>query len=725
MDHTDHAVVHTTPRPGAFGAAFLGLLNLNKSKFSRSVVAAFFGAVLTFTIATLVFIFFNKIASLAGLVEPEWAPAARTATITAASIIAALIGFLSGSSALNGLKIGRFFYYAGGTALAWGLIGQAIGFFIGWLMGGGAGSMSAAGYAGEPAVALGAVFSMFGFMFASGTFTDWTKWALGLEAELHHGAPEGEPEWMRYFSIDVNHKVIGIQYAVTSIFVLLVGGTLAIIFRLELAMPGLQMLSPDEYNTLFSAHGMIMIAAVFLGVGALINYLAPVMIGASDMAFPRLNAFSFWVSVPSATMLFAAMFFSGGWDTGWVGYPPLSTTTKAGVVLFLLGFYFNGFSSIAGAINLLVTVVTMRAKGMTLWRMPIFVWTAIATSIMQFTATQTVAVALSMIVLQRTVGMEFFNPASTPPGDPILYQHLFWFYSHPAVYVWVVPGFGLISELLPVFARKPLYGYRWVAVSSIGIAMVGFIVWAHHMFTSGMSEALRIPFMISTMLVGIPTGVKFFSWLGTLWGGKLIFPTPMLFILGAISVFLLGGLSGPILATVPTDMPLHDTYWVVGHFHATIFGGFVFPIFAAFYFWFPKVTGRMYNETLGKLHFWLMLPAFWVMSLGQMRVGLLGMRRRIADYDPALGIDFTQSLITVATLVIGWSILIMLYNLYVSTVRGEVAAENPWGSRSPEWLAPSPLPEFNYLAPIEVIGDPYEYGLDDAGYVRTIPAVGD
>ncbi len=704
------------------------IFKFTRSKFARGLVGGLCGALITFTILFTLIGFFNWFALKNELIEPAWAPTVRIGILVAGVLWAIFSGLVAGSGGLNHTRIGRFFYYLGGTALAWVLVGSSGTILLFFLIMRNVRTAReiaiGASASGELGLVIGAILSVPMGLLVGGVLTGWVLPIFGIDTEIHHGAPEGEPEWMRYFSVDVNHKVIGIQYGVTGIFVLLLGGLLAILFRLELAYPGMQLMTTDQYNSLFSAHGMIMIAAVFLGVGALINYLAPVMIGAADMAFPRLNAFSFWVGIPSAFLLILGLFL--GWDTGWVGYPPHSTTTPAmGVSMFLLGFYMNGFSSIAGGLNLLVTVATMRAKGMSLFRMPIFVWTAIATSIMQFSATQTVGVALSMVVLQRTVGMGFFDPAAMPPGDPVLYQHLFWFYSHPAVYVWVVPGFGLISEILPVFARKPLYGYKWVAMSSLGIALVGFIVWAHHMFTSGMSEGLRIPFMVATMFVGVPTGVKFFSWLGTIWGGKMIFPSPMLFILGAISVFLLGGLSGPILATVPTDLYLHDTYWVVGHFHATIFGGFVFPFFGAIYFWFPKMTGRMYNESLGKLHFWLMLPAFWVMSIGQMIVGLMGMRRRIADYDPALGIDFIQSLVTASTLVIGWSVLIMIYNLWTSATAKELAPENPWGAQSPEWLAPSPLPEFNFLQPIEIVGEPYEYGLENWTYVQNIPASGD
>jgi cytochrome c oxidase subunit 1 len=298
---------------------------------------------------------------------------------------------------------------------------------------------------------------------------------------------------------------------------------------------------------------------------------------------------------------------------------------------------------------------------------------------------------------------------------------LFWFYSHPAVYVFVLPGLGVISELLPVFARKPLFGYRWIAMSSLGIALVGFVVWAHHMFSSGMNEYLRLPFMYSTLLVGIPTGVKFFSWVATIWKGKVDFQTPMLFVLGAIVVFLLGGITGPVLAAISVDLHLTDTYFVVGHFHDTIFGGFVFPFFAALYYWFPKATGRRMNETLGKLHFWIMMPAFLVLQFGMMRVGLLGMRRRVVDYDLALGFDFTHFVLTTAAYLIAISVAIFLYNFFNSIKNGIKAEGNLWNSRSPEWQVPSPMPMHNYDQPFEVVGEPYDYGLAGSKYVEFNP----
>jgi len=316
------------------------------------------------------------------------------------------------------------------------------------------------------------------------------------------------------------------------------------------------------------------------------------------------------------------------------------------------------------------------------------------------------------------LGMGFFNPAKG--GNPVLFQHLFWFYSHPAVYVFILPGLGVISELLPVFSRKPLFGYKFIAMSSMGIALVGFVVWAHHMFTSGMNSYLRVPFMYSTLLVAIPTGVKFFSWVATMWKGKIETPTPMLFVLGAIVVFLMGGLTGPPNATVSTDLHLHDTYFIVGHFHDTIFGGFVFPFFAALYYWFPKATGRRMNETLGKIHFWLMTPSFFVLTLGMMRIGLLGMRRRIVDYDPALNIDSSHLVLTIAAFLIAISVLIFFYNFFNSIKNGEKADGNVWNSRSPEWQVPSPMPMHNYDQPFEVVGEPYDYGLPGSKYIEFI-----
>jgi cytochrome c oxidase subunit 1 len=500
------------------------------------------------------------------------------------------------------------------------------------------------------------------------------------------------------------------------------------IFRTELAASQLQFLTttfklfnqtgPQIYNSLMSLHGIIMIISILLGISGIMNYAVPFLVGAQDMAFPRLNAFAYWVSVPASVLLLMSLVL-GGFDTGWTGYPPLSARAPVGMQMFFLGVFTAGWSSILGALNVIATVVRMRTKGMTAMRLPILVWASVATSIIALTATQLIGLSFQLVMFQRLLGMPFFDAAKG--GNPVLFQHLFWFYSHPAVYVFVLPGLGVISELLPVFVRKPLFGYRWVAMSSLGIALVGFTVWAHHMFTSGMNEYLRVPFMYSTLLVAVPTGVKFFSWVATLWGGKIETPTPMLFVLGAIIVFLMGGLTGPPNAAIALDLHLHDTYWVVGHFHDTIFGGFVFPFFAAIYYWFPKATGRRMNEFWGKVHFWMMTPSFFVLTLGMMVIGLRGMRRRIVDYDPALGFDLIQLIMTIGGYLIALSVLIFFINLIYSIKHGEKAEGNLWNSRSPEWQVPSPMPVHNYDVPFEVVGEPYDYGLKDSKYIEFTP----
>jgi cytochrome c oxidase subunit 1 len=466
-----------------------------------------------------------------------------------------------------------------------------------------------------------------------------------------------------------------------------------------------------------SLHGIVMIVGILIGISAFMNYTVPLLIGANDMAFPRLNAFSFWIAVPAGIILLSSMAL-GGFDTGWTGYPPLSIRAPLGMQMFFLGVSLSSFSSILSALNILVTVVRLRAKGMTPFRMPIFVWGAIATSIISLTATQLIGLAFQMVMLERLLGMGFFDPIKG--GNPILFEHLFWFYSHPAVYVFILPGLGVISELLPVFVRKPLYGYKWVAMSALGIALTGFLVWGHHMFASGMAEYLREPFMYSTLLVAVPTGVKFFSWVATLWRGKITFPTPMLFVLGGIVVFLLGGLSGPPNGTISTDLLLNNTYWIVGHFHDTLFGGYVLPFFAAIYFWWPKMTGKRLNEKLGKLHFWLMGPEMIVLTLLMMRIGLLGMRRRVDSYDPALGFQPYHIVMTIMAFLIGLSVVVFFINVFLTAKRGEIVTGNLWNSRSPEWQVPSPMPYHNYEKPIEVVGEPYDYGLPGSRYVKFI-----
>ncbi len=599
-----------------------------------------------------------------------------------------------------------------------GLIGQVIGWAAGIGIVNGIRALMGLGPRAESAWVLGAALGIIGFMIGMGAFRDWFAWARGDETpdpeEMHE-----EPGLKRFLEYSLDHKVIGIQYGFLSLFLLVVGGSFALIFRLELVQTGMQWVTLDFFNTLIGMHGMTLIVAILMGISAMANYAVPLLIGAKDMAFPRLNAFAFWLAVPASLVLVSAI-FTGGFDTGWTGYPPLSIRAPMGMQMFFVAVFFAGWSSILGALNLIVTILRMRAPGMSLFRMPIFSWAVLATSIIALTATQLIGTSFQMVSFERLFGMGFFRAETG--GNPILFQHLFWFYSHPAVYIFVLPGLGIISELLPVFVRKPLFGYKWVAMSSLGIALVGFLVWAHHMFTSGMEEYLRVPFMYSTLLVAVPTGIKFFSWVATIWMGRIRFDTPMLFVIGAIVVFLIGGLTGPPAGTVSTDLHLHDTYYIVGHFHATMFGGFIFPLFAAIYFWYPKITGRRMNEVLGKIHFYLLAPAFMIMSFGQMQVGLLGMRRRIADYDPAHGFENAHLIVTIAGFVIALSVLIFFINLAVSARKGEVAVGNVWESRSPEWtVLPSPAPMHNYPVPFQVVGHPYDYGLPGSKFVETVP----
>lgn len=643
------------------------------------------------------------------------------------------LNYTSSVAGFFSLVIGAalFFYgLIGYRTITRGIVWQIVGTILGalfvtgirWLMG--LSLFDSAFLFTEPAWVFGGLVGVITFILGHGVADDWIRMARGQNIPEHHeDAPGGD----KFYGPSLDHKVIGIQYTILALILLIVGGTFALIFRTELARSGLQFLTTEFklfnqnglqfYNSLMSLHGMIMIVSILLGIAGLMNYLVPLLIGAADMAFPRLNAFSFWIAVPASILLLSSLVL-GGFDTGWTGYPPLSARAPLGIQMFFLGVFVAGWSSILGGLNILATVLRMRAKGMTAFRLPIFVWAAIATSIISMTATQLIGLSFQLVMFQRLFGMGFFDPSKG--GSPILYQHLFWFYSHPAVYVFVLPGLGVISELLPVFVRKPLYGYKWVAMSSLGIALVGFLVWAHHMFTSGMNEYLRVPFMYSTLLVAVPTGVKFFSWVATIWRGKITTPVPtaFLFVVGAIIVFLLGGLSGPPNATVSTDLHLQDTYWIVGHFHDTLFGGFVFPFFAALYYWFPKTTGRRLNEKLGKWHFWLMTPSFFVLTLGMMRIGLLGMRRRIVDYDPLQGFDTTHLILTIAAFAIAISVLIFIINLFRSIKHGEPAEGNLWNSRSPEWLVPSPLPMHNYDTAFEVVGEPYDYGLEGSQYVK-------
>ncbi|AGY60133.1 cytochrome c oxidase subunit I [Gloeobacter kilaueensis] len=539
-----------------------------------------------------------------------------------------------------------------------------------------------------------------------------------ISERIHHQNPEPLNDWRRYFSFCIDHKVIGIQYLVTTFFFYLLGGALAMMIRAELLTPDSDVLDRQFYNSTFTIHASIMIflwvIPALVGFG---NYLVPLMIGARDMAFPRLNALSFWMIPPAGIALISSFFIRGGAaSSGWTSYPPLSvqqvqvgdiTVPHVGQLIWCIGVIILGTSSILAAINFIVTIVAMRAPGMILFRMPLFIWATLAASCIAMMGTPVLAGALILLSLDLTQGTVFFNP--TGGGDPVVYQHMFWFYSHPAVYIMILPAMGIISEVLPVFARKPIFGYKAIAISSMGIAVLGFMVWAHHMFTSGTPDWMRMFFMVASFLIAVPTGIKVFSWLGTIWGGKLELNSAMLFAMGFVSMFVIGGLSGIILASVPVDIHVHDTYFVVAHLHYVLFGGSVFAIYAGLYFWFPKMTGRMLNETWGKIHFALTFIGFNLCFLPMHQLGLQGMPRRVAQYAPQF--QELNVVVSIGGFLLGISTLPFLFNAIYSWIWGTRAGANPWRALGLEWTVPSPPPVENFEEIPVVTAGSYEYGL--------------
>ncbi|MBP0009208.1 MULTISPECIES: cytochrome c oxidase subunit I [unclassified Roseofilum] len=517
------------------------------------------------------------------------------------------------------------------------------------------------------------------------------------------------PSWRDFLSFSTDHKIIGMQYLVTSFVFYILGGLLAVGIRTELATPEVDFVSRELYNGLFTVHGTVMIFLWIVPAGAgLANYLVPLMIGAKDMAFPRLNAVAFWLIIPGGILLMSS-FFVGAPGAGWTAYPPLSTTgDKAGEFIWIISVLLLGTSSILGGINFMTTIVNMRMPGMGIYDMPLFCWATVSVSILILMSTPVLAGALVLLAFDLMAGTSFFNP--TGGGDPIVYQHLFWFYSHPAVYIMIVPLFGVISEIIPVHSRKPIFGYKAIAYSSLVISFLGLIVWAHHMFTSGTPGWLRMFFMVATMIIAVPTGIKVFSWIATLWGGKIRLNSAMLFALGFVSLFVVGGLSGIMLASAPFDIHVHDTYFVVAHLHYVLFGGSVFGIYGAIYHWFPKMTGRMLNETWGKVHFVLTFLGFNLCFLPMHWLGLQGMPRRVAEYDPQFAT--INMVCTVGSILLAISTLPFLINATWSWLAGSVAPANPWNGLTLEWLTASPPPVENFLEPPVLWSGPYDYGID-------------
>jgi len=526
-----------------------------------------------------------------------------------------------------------------------------------------------------------------------------------------------QPNWRQYFTINTDHKVIGIQYLVTSFIFFLIAGLLAMLIRAELVTPELNLVNRSFYNSLFTMHGTIMIFLwIIPSLSGLANYLVPLMIGARDMAFPRLNAMAFWIVPPAGLLLLSSFFLPGGSaQSGWWSYPPLSIQNPSGNILngqlfWILAIILLGISSIMTAINFVTTIVWMRAPGMTFFRMPIFVWTVLSAQILQLFFLPSLTGGLILLLFDLCFGTPFFRPSKG--GDPILYQHMFWFYSHPTVYVWALPAFGIFSEIIPAFSRNPLFGYRSVAVASLGIALFSALVWVHHMFTSGTPNWMRMLFMLTTMLVAVPTGVKVLAWTATLWRSKLHLETPMLFALAGVVMFLFAGITGVMLGAVPFDLHVNNTHFIVGHFHYIVYNTITVAIFGAIYFWFPKITGRMYAEGWGKIHFWLTLIAANLTFFPLFPLGLQGMVRRISSYNPEYAKwNFIASL---GGFLLGISILPFIANIVSSWLRGIPATNNPWRATGLEWITTSPPPRENFAEIPAVNFPPYSYGQPQA-----------
>lgn len=540
-----------------------------------------------------------------------------------------------------------------------------------------------------------------------------TKLSVDEIAQIEQPLPGAPNNWKRFFSFSTDHKVIGIQYLVTSFFFFLVGGIFAMIIRGELITPEADLLDRAVYNAMFTMHGTVMLFLwTFPSLVGLSNYLVPLMIGAKDMAFPRLNAAAFWMVPVFGVILMASFLVPGGpSQSGWWAYPPVSLQNPTGnlingQVLWILAVAISGVSSIMGAVNFVTTIARMRAPGMTWFRMPVFVWTVFAAQIIQLFGLPALTAGAVMLLFDLTVGTSFFDPAKG--GDPVLFQHFFWFYSHPAVYVIILPIFGIFSEIFPVYARKPLFGYKVVAISSLIITGLSGIVWVHHMFASGTPGWMRMVFMATTMLISVPTGIKVFAWVATIWGGKLRLNTPMLFALGGLVMFVFAGVTGIMLASVPFDIHVNNTYFVVGHFHYVIYGAVVMGMYAALYHWFPKMTGRMYSEGLGKLHFVLTFMGTNLNFFPMHPLGLQGMPRRVASYDPEFA--FWNVVASLGAFLLGISTLPFILNMIGSWVQGEAAPKNPWRAIGLEWLVSSPPTVENFEELPIVVAEPYGYG---------------
>ncbi|MFZ5504017.1 MAG: cytochrome c oxidase subunit I [Pseudomonadota bacterium] len=508
----------------------------------------------------------------------------------------------------------------------------------------------------------------------------------------HH--PSGLMRWVT----TTNHKDIGSMYLWFSFAMFIVGGIMALVIRAELFQPGLQVVDPDRFNQMTTLHGLIMVfGAIMPAFVGFANWMIPLMIGASDMAFARMNNWSFWLLPPAAILLTTSLLVPGGAAaSGWTLYPPLTIQMGIGMDMAIFAVHILGISSIMGSINIVTTILNMRAPGMTLMKMPLFCWTWLITAYLVIAVMPVLAGAVTMILTDRHFGTSFFNAAGG--GDPVLYQHIFWFFGHPEVYIIAIPAFGVVSQVIPAFSRKPLFGYASMVYATSSIAILSFIVWAHHMYTVGMPVAGQLYFMFATMLIAIPTGVKVFNWVATMWRGSLTFETPMLFSIGFLFLFTLGGFSGLVLSMTAVDVQLHDSYYVVAHFHYVMVAGALFSAYAGAYYWLPKWTGYMYDEKLGKLHFWLSLIFFNLTFFVQHFLGLAGMPRRIPDY--SLQFAEFNMISSIGAFGFGLSQLVFLVVVLKCMKGGEKASAKPWdGAEGLEWTVPSPAPHHTFETP--------------------------
>jgi cytochrome c oxidase subunit 1 len=530
----------------------------------------------------------------------------------------------------------------------------------------------------------------------------------------HPNIPHREEQgWRHYLRFSTDHKVIGVQYLFTTFIFFLIAGMLAMVIRAELLTPASNVVDRPLYNGLFTLHGTMMIFLwIIPSLAGLANYLVPLMIGAEDMAFPKLNAIAFWILPPAGLLMLSSFFLPhGSAQAGWWSYPPISLQLPSGQpingeVFWIVSLFLIGVSSILGGVNFVTTIVWMRAPGMTFFRMPVFVWTVLSAQLLQLFCLPSLTGALVLLFFDLSLGTQFFKPLES--GDPIIYQHLFWFYSHPAVYVMALPAFGIFSEIIPAFSRSPLFGYRSVALASFGIAIVSATVWVHHMYASATPAWMRLFFMVSSMLVAVFTGIKVFAWTATVWKSKLHLETPMLFALAGVVMFVFAGITGVMLASVPFDLHVNNTYFVVGHFHYVVYNTITMAIFGAIYYWFPKITGHLYAEGWGKLHFWLTLIGANLAFFPMHPLGLQGMVRRVSSYAPEY--QNWNVLASLGGFFLGVSVLPFIANVIVSWMSGLPAPNNPWHATGLEWTTPSPPPEKNFEETPVVRRPPYDYG---------------